>query len=36
VVAQGDTLQGIAMSLFGDASLWYIIADANGVRQTPT
>lgn len=33
VVAQGDTLRGIALAVFGDASLWYIIADANGLRQ---
>ncbi len=27
----GDTLQSIARSLWGDASLWYLIADANGL-----
>lgn len=27
----GDTLAGIAQSLWGDASLWYLIADANGL-----
>jgi trimeric autotransporter adhesin len=27
----GDTLQGIAASLWGDASLWYLIAEANGL-----
>lgn len=32
-VAQGDTLRGIALTLFGDASLWHLIADANGLRQ---
>jgi hypothetical protein len=33
VVSQGDTLASIALSVFGDASLWYLIADANGLRQ---
>ena len=27
----GDTLQSIAAGLWGDASLWYMIADANGL-----
>jgi YD repeat-containing protein len=31
-VNSGDTLQSIALAVFGDASLWYLIADANGVR----
>lgn len=30
-VQQGDTLQGIAQSIYGDASLWYKIAEANGL-----
>jgi nucleoid-associated protein YgaU len=30
-VREGDTLQGIAASLWGDASLWYMIAEANGL-----
>lgn len=30
-VAAGDTLQGIAQQAWGDASLWYKIADANGL-----
>jgi YD repeat-containing protein len=30
-VQSGDTLQGIAASLWGDSSLWYLIADANGL-----
>jgi len=29
---QGDTLQSIALSMYGDSSLWYIIADANGLQ----
>jgi len=29
----GDTLQSIAASLWGDATLWYLIADANGLSQ---
>lgn len=30
-VRAGDTLQGIAQALWGDASLWYKIAEANGM-----
>ncbi|MDQ4086534.1 MAG: LysM peptidoglycan-binding domain-containing protein, partial [Pseudomonadota bacterium] len=30
-VREGDTLQGIAAQLWGDASLWYKIAEANGM-----
>ncbi|OZG69945.1 hypothetical protein BTA51_28545, partial [Hahella sp. CCB-MM4] len=30
-VVQGETLQSIAASLWGDRSLWYLIADANGL-----
>jgi LysM repeat protein len=30
-VQSGDTLQGIASNLWGDSSLWYKIADANGL-----
>jgi YD repeat-containing protein len=30
-VHDGDTLQGIAQTLWGDASLWFMIADANGL-----
>ncbi|MFN5128426.1 MAG: LysM peptidoglycan-binding domain-containing protein [Sphingomonadaceae bacterium] len=30
-VNQGDSLQGIAQSLYGDSSLWYKIAEANGL-----
>jgi hypothetical protein len=30
-VREGDTLQGIAASLWGDSSLWYMIAEANGL-----
>jgi len=33
VVQQGDTLQGIAQSVYGDANLWYLLADANGLSQ---
>jgi LysM repeat protein len=33
VVNQGDTLQGIALAVFGDAGLWYLIADANGLKS---
>lgn len=31
IVRAGDTLQSIAMALWGDSSLWYLIADANGL-----
>ena len=30
---QGDTLQSIALSVYGDGALWYLIADANGVQS---
>ena len=30
-VQSGDTLSSIAQSLWGDSSLWYLIADANGL-----
>ena len=30
-VQSGDTLAGIASALWGDASLWYKIAEANGL-----
>ena len=30
-VRAGDTLQGIALAMWGDSSLWYRIADANGI-----
>lgn len=30
-VRDGETLQSIAQSAWGDASLWYLIADANGL-----
>ncbi|MES2489414.1 MAG: DUF6531 domain-containing protein [Pseudomonadota bacterium] len=38
VVQAGDTLQSIAQSIYGDASLWYLIADANSLRgnEPPT
>ncbi len=32
----GDTLTNIAQALFGDASLWYVIAEANGLAMGPT
>jgi hypothetical protein len=31
-VQAGDTLQGIARNAYGDAQLWYLIADANGIQ----
>jgi LysM repeat protein len=33
-VSAGDTLQGIAKAAYGDSALWYLIADANGLRST--
>ncbi|OJZ07381.1 MAG: hypothetical protein BGP22_17795 [Variovorax sp. 67-131] len=32
-VREGDTLQGIAKSVYGDSSLWYLLAEANGVAS---
>ena len=32
-VREGDTLQGIAQQVYGDAQLWYVIADANGTTK---
>ncbi|MCP4471197.1 MAG: RHS repeat protein, partial [Gammaproteobacteria bacterium] len=31
VANAGDSLQSVALSVWGDASLWYLIADANGI-----
>jgi YD repeat-containing protein len=31
IVRSGDTLQSIAWAVYGDSSLWYLIADANGL-----
>ncbi|QPF74663.1 LysM peptidoglycan-binding domain-containing protein [Roseateles sp. DAIF2] len=31
-VRSGDTLSSIAQSLWGDAAMWYLIAEANGLR----
>jgi len=33
VVEAGETLNSIALAMFGDSSLWYIIADANGMSD---
>ncbi|SAL10824.1 LysM peptidoglycan-binding domain-containing protein [Caballeronia telluris] len=33
-VRDGDTLQSIASALWGDATLWYLLADANGLQGT--
>ncbi|WP_038291721.1 LysM peptidoglycan-binding domain-containing protein [Zooshikella ganghwensis] len=32
-VNKGDTLQSIARALWGDSSLWFLIADANGIED---
>ena len=29
----GDTLESIALQVYGDGSLWYLIADANGITD---
>ena len=29
----GDTLESIALQVYGDSSLWYLIADANGITE---
>ena len=34
VVNKGDTLESIAQMVYGNASLWYVIADANGVGSS--
>ena len=31
VIVDGDTLRGIAQKTWGDSSMWYLIADANGL-----
>lgn len=33
-VRTGDTLQSVASALWGDSSLWYILADANGLKSS--
>ena len=35
-VVDGDTLSSIAQTVWGDASLWYLIADANGLDGSET
>ena len=35
-VQAGDTLQSIALAQWGDASLWYLLADANGLSGQST
>lgn len=35
-VRAGDSLQSIAQSVWGDGSLWYLIADANGLNDGTT
>lgn len=36
IVKAGDTLQSIAANLYGDASRWYLIADANNLSGSST
>jgi len=33
-VRSGDTLQSIAQTVWGDSSMWYLIADANGLTAS--
>jgi YD repeat-containing protein len=33
VVQEGDTLRGIAARIFGDSSLWYLLAEENGLTD---
>jgi YD repeat-containing protein len=35
-VNAGDTLTGIAQALYGDGSLWYVVAEANALNIGPT
>lgn len=35
-VKNGDTLQSIARAVWGDADMWYLIADANGLTNSNT
>ncbi|WP_124553492.1 LysM peptidoglycan-binding domain-containing protein [Methylophilus methylotrophus] len=35
-VKNGDTLQSIARTVWGDADMWYLIADANGLTNSNT
>ncbi|HDR9179635.1 TPA: LysM peptidoglycan-binding domain-containing protein [Burkholderia vietnamiensis] len=32
-VRAGDTLKSVASALWGDSSLWYVLADANGLKS---
>jgi len=32
-IKAGDTLESIALQIYGDSSLWYLIADANGITD---
>jgi YD repeat-containing protein len=34
VMSAGESLQSIALAVWGDGSLWYLIAEANGLRST--
>ncbi|TXH72383.1 MAG: hypothetical protein E6Q88_06340 [Lysobacteraceae bacterium] len=36
VVQRGDTLSGIAYTVFGDSALWYLIAEENGLNYGPS
>jgi YD repeat-containing protein len=36
VANEGDTLQTVALMVYGDSRLWYLIADANGLSSSST
>ncbi|SMC18258.1 YD repeat-containing protein [Andreprevotia lacus DSM 23236] len=36
IVNTGDTLQSIAQAVWGDASMWYVLAEANGLTGQET
>ena len=36
MVREGDTLRSVARLFFGDESLWYLIAGANGLTSSDT
>ncbi|SMC27724.1 YD repeat-containing protein [Andreprevotia lacus DSM 23236] len=36
IVNTGDTLQSIAQAIWGDASMWYVLAEANGLTGQET
>ena len=35
-IQAGDSLEQIALQVYGDSSLWYVLADANGINDKST